>query len=156
VCLPIHLSVPWLSCLGCRHAGCLQLSLCRPPEMCRLNPSTDGRRSAMISASNCHQRHIILPPTCHALFVIGHKEIFTTTPLRLTDPYYIIMRSRFFDFPDGGRPPSWIFKIEIFNNHALQRQGFAPVCQILHSVRCGRLLLSPVFCISLSVCWTHG
>jgi len=29
-------SVPWHSCLGCRHAVCLQLSHHQPPEMCRL------------------------------------------------------------------------------------------------------------------------
>ena len=28
--------MPWLSCLGYRHAGCLQLSHRRPPEMCGL------------------------------------------------------------------------------------------------------------------------
>jgi len=28
---------------------------------------------------------------------------------------------RFFDFQDGGRPPSWIFKTEIFNIRTLQK-----------------------------------
>ena len=39
----IHLSVPWRSCLGYRHAGCLQLSYRRQPEMCGLQtrPWTD-------------------------------------------------------------------------------------------------------------------
>jgi len=46
----VHLSVPWRSCLGYRHAGCLQLSHCRPPEIC------DGCRSTAIFGSNCHQR----------------------------------------------------------------------------------------------------
>jgi len=32
----VHLSVPWRSCLGYRHAGCLQLSHGRPQEMCGL------------------------------------------------------------------------------------------------------------------------
>ena len=32
----VHLSVPWRSCLGYRHAGCLQLCHQRPPEMCGL------------------------------------------------------------------------------------------------------------------------
>jgi len=36
VCLSVRLSVPWRSCLSYRHAGCLQLSHRRPPEMCRL------------------------------------------------------------------------------------------------------------------------
>jgi len=40
----VRLSIPWRSCLGCRHAGCLQLSHCQPsPEMCglRTRPQTD-------------------------------------------------------------------------------------------------------------------
>ena len=39
----VCLSVPWCSCLGCRHAGCLQLSNRLPPKMCRLRtrPRTD-------------------------------------------------------------------------------------------------------------------
>ena len=39
----VRLSVPWRSCLGYRHAGCLQLSHRRPPEMCGLwiRPRTD-------------------------------------------------------------------------------------------------------------------
>ena len=32
----VRLSVPWRSCLGYTHTGCLQLSHCRPPEMCGL------------------------------------------------------------------------------------------------------------------------
>jgi len=30
----VHLSVQWHSCLGYRHAGCQQLSHCRPPDTC--------------------------------------------------------------------------------------------------------------------------
>jgi len=39
----VRLSVPWRSCLGCRHAACLQLSHRRPPEMCglRTRPRAD-------------------------------------------------------------------------------------------------------------------
>ena len=39
----VCLSVPWRSCLGYRHAGCLQLSHRRPSEMCglRIGPRTD-------------------------------------------------------------------------------------------------------------------
>jgi len=39
----VRLSVPWRSCLGYKHAGCLQLSHRRPPEMCglRTRPRTD-------------------------------------------------------------------------------------------------------------------
>ena len=47
----VRLSVPWRSCLGYRYAGCLQLSYRRPPEMCGLRPSADGRRSAAIFAT---------------------------------------------------------------------------------------------------------
>jgi len=43
----VCLSVPWRSCLGYRHAGCLQLSHRRPPEIC--GPAT-------IFGSNCHRR----------------------------------------------------------------------------------------------------
>jgi len=39
----VRLSVPWRSCLGYRHADCLQLSHRRPPWMCGLRtcPQTD-------------------------------------------------------------------------------------------------------------------
>ena len=39
----LRLSVPWRSCLGYRHTGCLRLSHRRPPEMCglRTRPRTD-------------------------------------------------------------------------------------------------------------------
>ena len=39
----VCLSVTWRSCLGYRHAGCLQLSHRRPPEMggLRTRPRTD-------------------------------------------------------------------------------------------------------------------
>ena len=42
----IRPSVSWCSCLGYRHAGCLQLSQRRPPEMCgmRACPRTDVDR----------------------------------------------------------------------------------------------------------------
>jgi len=42
--------------------------------------------------------------------------------LYLSDQFCIITMSRFFDFQDGGRSPSWIFKIEIFKDlQVLQR-----------------------------------
>jgi len=59
----IHLSVPWCSCLGYRHAGCLQLSYRRQPEMCGLQtrPWTDVDPLRLFGL-NCHQQgHIILP-----------------------------------------------------------------------------------------------
>jgi len=41
--------LPSRSYLGYRHAGCLQLSQSRTPDMCGLlDPPTDGRRSAAI------------------------------------------------------------------------------------------------------------
>jgi len=49
----VRLSVQqWLSCLGYRHAGCLQLSHRRPLRDVRTaDPSADGRRSAAIFAA---------------------------------------------------------------------------------------------------------
>ena len=60
-----RLSVPWHSCLGCRHAGCLRLSHRRPAEMygLRTRPQTDVTRRDF-----CHRRttvgggHIVSPP----------------------------------------------------------------------------------------------
>jgi len=39
----VRLSVPWRSCLGYRHAGCMQLSQRRPTKMCglRTRPRTN-------------------------------------------------------------------------------------------------------------------
>jgi len=60
-------SVPWCSCLGYRHAGCLQLSHRRPPEMCGLRTRlrTDVDPPRCLPPSNCRRRgggHIIAPP----------------------------------------------------------------------------------------------
>ena len=54
----VRLSVPWRSCLGYRHAGCLQLSHRRPPEMCGLQtrPRTDADPSRFVPPSNCHRQ----------------------------------------------------------------------------------------------------
>ena len=54
----VRLSVPWRGCLGFRHAGCLQLSHRRPPEMCRLRtrPRTDVDPPRFLPPSNCHRR----------------------------------------------------------------------------------------------------
>ena len=49
----VRLSVPWRSCLGYRHAGCLQLNHRRPPEMCRLRTSP---RTDAIFGSDCQLR----------------------------------------------------------------------------------------------------
>ena len=61
----VRLSVPWRSRLGYRHAGCLQLSHRRPPEMCglRTRPRTDVDPPRFLPPSNCHRRrHIVSPP----------------------------------------------------------------------------------------------
>ena len=64
--------VRWLkqcSCLGYRHAGCLQLSHRRPPEMCgpRTRPRTDvDSPRFLLQQSNCHRRgtyHLATPGT---------------------------------------------------------------------------------------------
>jgi len=54
----VRLSVPWRSCLGHRHAGCLQFSYRRPPEMCglRTRPRTDVDPPRFLQPSNCHRR----------------------------------------------------------------------------------------------------
>ena len=54
----VRLSVPWRGCLGFRHAGCLQLSHRRPPEMCRLRtrPRTDVDPPRFLPPSNYHRR----------------------------------------------------------------------------------------------------
>ena len=61
----VRLSIPWRSCLGYRHAGCLQLSHRRPPEMCglRTRPRTDVDPPRFLPPSNFHLRgHIVSPP----------------------------------------------------------------------------------------------
>ena len=54
----VRLSVPWRSCLGYRHAGCLQLSYRRLPEMCglRTRPRTDVDPPRFLPPSNCRRR----------------------------------------------------------------------------------------------------
>ena len=51
----VRLTVPWRSCLGYTHAGCLQLSHRRPPEMCglRTRPRTDVDPPRFLPPSNC-------------------------------------------------------------------------------------------------------
>jgi len=55
----VHLSVPWHSCLGYRHAGCLQLSHHRSPEMWTLDPSVDMDHLTWIQHCFCHRRTAI-------------------------------------------------------------------------------------------------
>jgi len=54
----IRPSVPWRSCLGYGHAGCLQLSYHQPPEMfgLRTQPRTDVDPPRFLPPSNCHRR----------------------------------------------------------------------------------------------------
>ena len=52
----VRLSVPWRSCLGYRHAGCLQLSHRPTRDVRTADPSADGRRSAAVYGSNCYRR----------------------------------------------------------------------------------------------------
>ena len=55
----VRLSVPWRSCLGCRHAGCLQISHRRLPKICglRTRPRTDvDPPRFFLRPSNCHRR----------------------------------------------------------------------------------------------------
>jgi len=71
----IRLSVPWRSCLGYRHASCLQLSHRRPPEMCglRTRPRTDvdPPRFLLGSETICHRRTAIVSPFPGRCLVIG-------------------------------------------------------------------------------------
>jgi len=57
----VRLSVPWRSCLGHRHSGCLQLSHRRPPEKCglRTRPRTDVDPTRFLPPSNCHRRETL-------------------------------------------------------------------------------------------------
>jgi len=54
----VRLSVPWRSCLGYRHADCLQRSHRRQPEMCGLRTRlrTDVDPPRFLPPSNCHRR----------------------------------------------------------------------------------------------------
>ena len=54
-------SVPWCSCLGYRHAGCLQLSHRRSPEMCGLRMDVDPPR--FLDQAAIGGGHIVSPPT---------------------------------------------------------------------------------------------
>jgi len=52
----VRLSVPWRSCLGYRHAGCLQFSHVRTADR-----STDGRRSAASRTAIGGRGYIVSP-----------------------------------------------------------------------------------------------
>ena len=71
----VRLSVPRRSCPGYRHAGCLQLSHRRPPEMrgLRTRPRTDVDPPRFLPPSNCHRRGGISShrPRGDTLFPLG-------------------------------------------------------------------------------------
>jgi len=75
----VCLSVPWRSCLGYRHAGCLQLSHRQPPEMrgLRTRPRTD-----VDPLRFCHRRtaiglrHVVSPPPGWYLVMLVHLVHF--------------------------------------------------------------------------------
>jgi len=78
----VRLSVPCHSCLGYRHAGCLQLSHHWPPEICGLRaPSTDGRRPAAIFGSMDWRRWPYLYETiCDRRTVISVGHVVSPPP----------------------------------------------------------------------------
>jgi len=59
----VHLSIPWRSCLGYRHAGWLQLSHLQPPQMCGLQtrPWTDVDPPRFLDRTAIDRGHIISP-----------------------------------------------------------------------------------------------
>jgi len=88
-----RLSVPSCSCLGYRHAGCLQLSRRWTPEMCglRTRPRTDVDPPRSLPPSNCHRRRghkawtfttiIVSPPpgdTSYSLCPIPEADCWLT------------------------------------------------------------------------------
>ena len=62
-----------------RHAGCLQLSHRRSPEMCGLwtRPRTDVDPPRFMPPSNCHRRgHIVSPPPGRYLVFVNFVSVF--------------------------------------------------------------------------------
>ena len=76
----VHLSVPWRSCLDYKHAGCLQLGHCRPPEMCglRTRPRTDVDPPRFLdrTAIGGGGRHIVSPPPARYLAIVCVRVTF--------------------------------------------------------------------------------
>ena len=76
----VHLSVPWRSCLDYKHAGCLQLGHCRPPEMCglRTRPRTDVDPPRFLdrTAIGGGGRHIVSPPPARYLASVCVRVTF--------------------------------------------------------------------------------
>jgi len=65
-------SVPWRSCLGYRHAGCLQMIHRRSPEMCglRTRPRTDVDPPRLLPPSNCHRQGAYRVDTLYAYVLL--------------------------------------------------------------------------------------
>ena len=86
----IRPSVPRRSCLGYRHAGCLQLSHRRPPEICglRTRPRTDvdPPRFSDLTAIGGGGHIVSPPPGRYPVFsTVVAKAIFAITAQKL-DP----------------------------------------------------------------------
>ena len=66
----VRMYVPWRSCVGYTHAGCLQFSDRRPPEMCglRTRPRTDVDPPRFVNRTAIGVRHIASPPPKRTLF----------------------------------------------------------------------------------------
>ena len=78
----VRLSVPWRSCLGYRHAGCLQLSHRRLPEMCglRTRPRTDVDPPRFMDPWTDADYAIVYETICHRRTAIGGGRISSRPP----------------------------------------------------------------------------
>jgi len=86
----VLLSVPWRSCPGYRHAGCLHLNQ-RPPEMCglRTRPRTDVDPPRFLPQSNCRRRGGEYRLTAHT----GRYLVDTHTHVKPTAPAKVSLRN---------------------------------------------------------------
>jgi len=92
----VHLSVPWRSCLGYRHAGYLQLCHHRPPEMCGLRTcpwmDVDPPRflplAGRLSSLRCKTfLHVALLQSCgNKLYSNTHTHTHTPRSRQITTP----------------------------------------------------------------------
>jgi len=103
----VRLPVPWRSCLGYRHAGCLQLSHRRPSEMygLRTRPRMDLDPPQFLDRTAIVRRHIDSPHP-------GRCFVYIVTPCWETQstPQNKIFLARLFRTPSldalGGNLPS--------------------------------------------------
>ena len=86
----IRPSVPWRSCLGYRHACCLQLNHRRPPEMrgLRTRPRMDVDPPRFLPPSNCHRQRAYrlaasgaIPSFCKIFIIFLAKFSFRLTKI---------------------------------------------------------------------------